>query len=158
MQGIVHCSERVQNSKKAAMATYNILFDGYWLEKNKGVIPHICGVYAVYRCVHNVAANNVDLKELIYIGQASDVSERINTHDKLNDFNSTLGKGETLCYSCAQVEKKELDIVENALIIAQSPRLNVRVENGIDFSDCQFLVSGQCALLKYTNFTVTQNK
>lgn len=140
------------------MVTYNIQFDGYWLDQNKGNIPHISGVYVVYRGVYNASLNNVDLKEIIYIGQSEDVNVRLSSHDKMNEFMSTLKEGEILCYSCAKVAASELDIIENALIIAQSPRLNVKVENNIDFSNCQFVLRGQCALMNYTNFTVTSNR
>lgn len=140
------------------MMTYNIRFEGYWLDTNKGNIPHCGGVYVVYRAVFDALTNRVDLKEIIYIGQAKDINQRINTHDKLNEFISTLNPGEILCYSIARiVNDGDLDLIENALIIAQSPRINQRVESNIDFSDYQFSLSGQCALMKYSNFTVTLN-
>jgi len=139
------------------MTTYNINFEGYWLEKNKGNMPHCVGVYVVYRSIYNATANIVDLKEIIYIGQAQDINERINTHDRLADFKDALGNDETLCYACAQIKKPDLDIVENALIIAQSPRLNAKKDTTLNFDNCQFVVSGQCELIKYKNFTVNLN-
>ena len=63
-----------------------------------------------------------------------------------------------MCYSCAAIEEKDLDIVENALIIAQKPYLNKTVRDSLNFSEKRFQVSGKCTLLKHTDFTITSNK
>jgi excinuclease UvrABC nuclease subunit len=136
------------------MQTYNIQFEGYWLEKNKAGIPAKSGVYMVYRSKYDVALDKVTLLEIIYIGQSSDVKDRIANHDRIPDFQKTLTQGETLSYAFAPVMSQDLDVVEKALIIAQRPRLNEQNQSSIDFGDKQFQVSGKCALLKYTNFTI----
>ena len=136
------------------MQTYNIQFEGYWLEKNKAGIPTMSGVYMVYRSIYDAASDKVTLLEIIYIGQAVDVNNRIANHERLSDFQKTLEAGETLSYAFAPVQAQDLGVVEKALIIAQKPRLNKQVESSEDFSGKQFLVSGRCVLLKYTNFTI----
>ena len=45
--------------------TYNIQFEGYWLEKNKAGIPAKSGVYMVYRSKYDVASDTVTLLEII---------------------------------------------------------------------------------------------
>ena len=137
------------------MRTYNIQFEGYWLERNKNDVPAKSGVYLVYRGKYNQRNNSVDLSEIIYIGQSVNMRERIVNHDHIQSFESVLNFGETLCYSCAAVDKNDLDIVENALIIAQTPRLNDTKQSNLDYSEKRFQVSGRCSLLKYNDFTIT---
>ncbi len=137
------------------MRTYYIQFEGYWLERNKTDVPARSGVYLVYRGTVNQGNNRVDLHEIIYIGQSVNMRERIANHDHILDFEAMLSSGETLCYSCAAVDEKDLDIVENALIIAQKPRLNEIKQRGLDYSEKRFQVSGRCSLLKYNDFTLT---
>ena len=140
------------------MKTYNIQFEGYWLERNKMDVPARSGVYMVYRGKYNQEKNMVDLYEIIYIGQSVNMRERIVNHDHIKAFEATLSHGEVLCYSCAAVDEKDLDIVENALIIAQKPRLNETKQSNLDYSDKRFLVGGRCSLLKYNDFTITTNQ
>lgn len=137
------------------MRTYIIQFEGYWLERNKKDVPAKSGVYMVYRGKYNSVKNSVDLYEIIYIGQSVNMRDCIMNHDHIQAFQNTLNIGETLCYSCAAVDKKDLDIVENALIIAQKPQLNETRLSGLDYSEKRFQVSGRCSLLKYTDFTIT---
>ena len=137
------------------MRIYSILFEGYWLERNKEDVPARSGVYLVYRGKYNQEKNKVDLNEIIYIGQSVNMRQRIVNHDHIRLFESSLENGETLCYSCAAIDDADLDIVENALIIAQKPRLNETKQSNLDYSEKRFQVSGRCALLKYTDFTIT---
>lgn len=137
------------------MRIYNIQFEGYWLERNKKYVPAKSGVYMVYRGKYNQGNNSVDLYEIIYIGQSMNMKERIANHDHIQVFEATLNYGETLCYSCAAVDENDLDIVENALIIAQKPRLNETKQGNLDYSEKRFQVSGRCSLIKFKNFTIT---
>ena len=139
------------------MRTYNIQFEGYWLEQNKNDVPAKSGVYLVYRGKYNQGNNSVDLFEIIYIGQSVNMRERIVNHDHIHTFVDALNFGETLCYSCAPVDENDLDVVENALIIAQKPRLNETRQCNLDYSEKRFQVSGRCALLKYNDFTIAKN-
>lgn len=140
------------------MRTYNIQFEGYWLERNKNDVPAKSGVYMVYRGKYNQEKNSVDLYEIIYIGQSVNMRERIVNHDHIEAFEDALNYGETLCYSCAAVDESDLDLVENALIIAQKPRLNEMRQSNLDYSEKRFQVSGRCSLLKYNDFTILSKK
>lgn len=140
------------------MRTYNIQFEGYWLERNKKDVPAKCGVYMVYRGKYNQEKNSVDLYEIIYIGQSVNMRERIVNHDHIEAFEDALNYGETLCYSCAAVDEGDLDLVENALIIAQKPCLNETKQSNLDYSEKRFQVSGRCSLLKYNDFTISSKK
>lgn len=136
------------------MHTYNIQFEGYWLEKNKTGIPAKSGVYMVYRSKYDSSSDRVTLLDIIYIGQSENVQSRIVNHDRRNDFQKTLSADETLSYAFAPVSSPDIDVVEKALIISQKPPLNDQIKSNIDFSDKHFQVDGKCALLKYTNFTI----
>ena len=131
-------------------------FIGYWRDENKAYLPSISGVYLVYRCVHNTERNTVSLKEIIYIGQSYNIKNEFSSHAKADEFKAKLSNGEELCYSCAFVEKADLDIVENALIFAQQPPLNEDLKNNYNHDTASFALTGRCKLMKYNNFRITR--
>lgn len=135
------------------MKKYNINFNGYWIEGKTSGMPTTSGIYLVYRCVY--AEGGVTLKEIIYIGQSENLHERINSHDKKDLFKQQCREGETVCYSVAEVSPDSLNIVENALVFAQKPILNVEYTDRFIYEvPVSFLVEGRCKLLKYQNFTI----
>ena len=135
--------------------SYSLIFNGYWREIDKKGIPSKSGIYLVYRCVYNVKSNTVGLKDIIYIGQAENVRERIVNHDRLTDFMSQLQQGEELCYSVAEVSKSDLDVVENALIFAQKPILNDKLKDSYNHGAVTVKVDGRCACMKYSVFKIS---
>lgn len=137
------------------MKRYTLNFKGYWRECNKGGVPSESGIYLVYRCMYNQESKTVSLKELIYIGQSRDVKTRLATHTKLEEFKNVCMPGETLCYSFAQVNENDLDLVENALIFAQKPRLNHALYDEYNHDSASFELIGRCSLMKYTNFKIS---
>lgn len=135
------------------MKKYNINFNGYWIEKKTSGIPTTSGIYLVYRCVY--AEGSVKLKEILYIGQSQNLHDRINNHDKKDLFKQECKEGETVCYSIAEMSSGDLDIVENALIFAQKPRLNNDCKDHFKFDvPVSFIVEGRCKLLKFQNFKI----
>lgn len=136
------------------MKQYNINFKGYRRDCNKASLPHYSGVYMVYRCIYDSTSDKVTLNEIIYIGQAEDLNERLNNHDKYSMFQNTCESGEEICYAYANVSMDDLDIVENALIFAQKPRLNSDLVDSYNHESAAFLVEGKCKLLEYTDFTI----
>lgn len=137
------------------LKTYSLDFKGYWREINKRGIPSKSGIYLVYRCVYDADNNTVGLKEIMYIGQAENVHDRIANHDRLNDFNTQLQKGEELCYSFAEVAISDLDILENALIFAQKPVLNDVLKDSFKYGAVEVKLDGRCACMKYTDFKIS---
>lgn len=135
--------------------SYSLIFNGYWREIDKSAVPSKSGIYLVYRCVYNKQSNTVGLKEIIYIGQAENVKERLDNHDRLPDFNAQLQRGEELCYSVADVSKNDLDVVENALIFAQKPILNNQLKDSFNHGAVTVKVDGRCACMKYTDFKIS---
>ncbi|MBP3838283.1 MAG: GIY-YIG nuclease family protein [Prevotella sp.] len=135
--------------------SYSLNFEGYWREINKNGIPAKSGVYLVYRCVYDAKSNTVGLKDIIYIGQAENLHDRIAGHEKLSDFKTQLQRGEELCYSVAQIPITDLDIVENALIFAQKPELNDNLKNTFNHGAVSMKLDGRCACMKYTDFKIS---
>ena len=120
------------------MKKYNVTFLGYRRDANAGTLPSSSGVYMIYRCVYNEETKKVDLKELFYIGQAFDLNDEINHHARRKEFLAQAQKGEQICYAYARVDKADLDIIENALIFAQKPRMNTNLVNNYnhDAAEC----------------------
>lgn len=137
------------------MIEYNLNFRGYWIDANTSGIPQVSGVYLVYRCTYD--DGGVTLKELLYIGQSKNLRERINDHEKKEQFLRECREGETICYSVAEVPQKDLDVVENALIFAQKPRLNTQYKDSFEHeSPVSLNLEGRCKLMKYVNFTINR--
>lgn len=136
------------------MKQYNINFKGYRRDCNKATLPHYSGVYMVYRCKYDSTSDKVSLKKIIYIGQAEDLNERLNKHEKYSKFLEVCETGEELCYAYANISMDDLDIVENALVFAQKPLLNSDLVDNFNHESAGFLVEGKCALLEYTDFTI----
>ena len=139
------------------MKKYNVTFMGYRRDVNAKTLPSSSGIYMVYRCVYNEDKNTVDLLELFYIGQAFDLNHEINYHARREEFLAQAKEGEQICYAYARVDKADLDIVENALIFAQKPRLNTNLRNNYNHEAAQFQIEGKCALLQHTNYSIGED-
>lgn len=136
------------------MNEFELQFNGYWRYQNRMGIPDASGIYLVYRAKYNEKENTVGLLEIIYIGQAASMRERISTHEKISEFNQELLQGEELCFACAEVSE-HLDEVENALIFAQKPKLNENLKDRYKYKiPAKFKIDGKCILLKYTDFSI----
>ena len=136
------------------MKKYNVLFNGYRRDVNNAGLPTYSGIYIVYRCTFNEGKQTVSLKELLYIGKAENIQERILNHNKRPEFMAALIEGEQICYSYAEVKEQDLDIVENALVYAQKPRLNEELVDSYNHEPAQFNIEGKCSLLNYTYFSI----
>lgn len=136
------------------MKQYNVIFKGYRRDCNKATFPTYSGIYMVYRCTYHSDTEKVSLKEIIYIGQAKNLNERLNNHEKYSDFQNQCKTEEELCYAYAKVDEKDLDVVENAIVFAQKPPLNTDLKDSYNHDSAGFLVEGNCSLLKYTDFKI----
>lgn len=136
------------------MKTYNITFKGYRRDEKAGTLPNYSGIYMIYRCKYNPKTEKVLLKELFYIGQSKDLNREINQHVRHEEFMSQANEGEEICYAYAQVDNASLDIVENALIYMQQPRLNDNLKESFNHPASEFHFDGCCALLKEVDFSI----
>ena len=53
--------------------TFEVEFDGFWIEERVESLATGSGIYTVHTCVYNATTNTVDLRRLIYIGEAENV-------------------------------------------------------------------------------------
>ena len=136
------------------MKTYDLKFKGYWRDVNRQGLPMTAGIYIVYKCIYNELSDTVTLLEILYIGQAKNLNERVDTHDKRDTFLGKCNGAETLCYSVAEVKETDLNIVENALVFAQKPALNDKLKDTFNYESAEFHIEGRCALLGHLNFTI----
>ena len=137
------------------MKTISLEFDGYWREVNKGGIPAESGVYGVYACTYNKDQKTVSLRELVYVGESSDVNSRISNHERLSDWKKRLRAGETLCYSFAKVAGNDRLRAEAAVIFHHKPPCNVEYKHSFPFADTTITATGKHAKIDDT-FTVYQ--
>lgn len=137
------------------MKKYVVFFNGYRRDVLRNGLPEKSGIYMIYRCKFNEIEKSVSLKELFYIGQSKNINHEVCYHARRNEFLQQAEQGETICYSYAFVDEKELDIIENALIFTQKPRLNEKLKDNYNHEDAQFIIEGKNGLLKYTDFSIT---
>lgn len=136
------------------MKVYNITFKGYRRDINAGSLPNYSGIYLVYICNFNPETDKVSLVELFYIGKSKDINREINQHNRHDEFLSQAKDGEEICYAYAQVDESTLDIVENALIYMQKPRLNLYLKDNFNHQPSEFHIDGSCALLFKVDFSI----
>jgi len=136
------------------LPTYKKVFEGYRIDSDVDTLPRESGVYMIYRCVFDKKTNSVDLKELFYIGKASDLLQEVKYHKRREEFLAQARDGEVICYSFALVNKLQYDIIENSLIFMQKPRLNNNLTDSYDHQDAVFHFSGACDLLKYKDYKI----
>lgn len=129
------------------MKSYSLNFEGSWIDVNRHFMPNYAGVYLVYRGTHNAEKQTVNCAEIIYIGKALDIRQRLSNHDKRNAFVNELQNGEVLFYSCAKVPIEDLDRVENALIYKMQPKLNDILKDSFLYPITRVISEGACALL-----------
>ena len=128
-------------------------FDGYWREVNKNGIPSQSGIYCVYVCTYNATEKNVSIKKLLYIGESTNVHDRIADHDRLDDWKNELTSNETLCYSFAAISGDDRKRAEAALIFKHKPPMNEEYVNNFPYDDTQISLTGETTFL-ITTFTV----
>ncbi|MCA9609498.1 MAG: GIY-YIG nuclease family protein [Myxococcales bacterium] len=136
-----------------AETTIKMEFEGYWRDVNSGGIPSASGVYSVYAATHDAREKTVDLKRLLYIGEAADVGDRIRNHERRADWTRQLRTGEVLCFAIGRVASTIRNRAEAALIFKHQPPLNTSCTEEFKYDRTTMSLSGQCALLT-TYFTV----
>lgn len=134
-----------------AEMTIKLTVGGYWREPNVGGVPAQSGIYCVYTCTHN-PDDTVALKKLVYIGEAANVQDRIQYHEKWEDWRRHLRAGEQLCFTFAPITNSR-ERGEAAMIHHHKPAENVEYRHSFPFDTTTMSLSGQTALLD-TFFTV----
>lgn len=136
------------------MKSFNLNFDGYYSDSNRVGLPNKSGIYLVFTG-KSLPGNKVDLRSLIYIGQAKDLRERLTTHDKHEAFLAKCNEGELPYYSYALACINDLDIVENALVYNTKLELNDKLKFHYNHSDSvRLIMNGACGELFGTTICI----
>ena len=133
--------------------TIKIKFQGYWRDAKKESIPAKSGLYCVYKCTHNVRDKNLSIHNLIYIGEAENVRNRVAQHEKYSEWHRSIRPGNELCFSFGIVDSKNRDRAEAAMIFKHKPSLNPEYNDSFPFDKTTMSLSGKTDLLT-THFTV----
>ena len=136
-----------------ASLKFSLEFLGYWRYENRGGVPEKSGVYCVYASTYNSFDETVNLKRLLYIGEAGNMRERLQNHEKLKDWERQLEPGEIISFSCVKVDAYYRERVEAALIYKHKPPVNSEYVNNFPYDETTISTSGCNALLS-TYFTV----
>ena len=137
-----------------AAKSYSLAFDGYWRDPLEGGLPAESGIYCVYACTHDTRANTVSLRKLLYIGEATNVQERIRGHERRQDWGQDLQYGEVLCFSAALIApESDRQRAEAAMIHHHKPPCNVEYVHSFPYDQTTISTSGRNTLLD-SYFTV----
>lgn len=131
------------------MKRISLIFEGYFTSES--AVPSRSGIYAVYRGTNNTN-NTVTLKELVYVGESSNVRDRLSGHEKKPDWERHLLYGETLIYSFAPIVA-DREQAEAAIINHHKPKENSEYAHSFPFEDTQMNLSGKHKFLD-NSFTV----
>lgn len=140
------------------MTNYSLNFNGYYYQAGLSNVPQTSGVYIFYRCIPNVIKREVDIQELLYIGKATNLQQRIGDHFKITDplrLNKYLKNGEELCFSYAECDGRSIDVIENGLMFMQKPVANTNlVFRFHHLLPVAIACKGSCDLLNRNTFTL----
>lgn len=114
------------------------------------------GIYCVYAGTDYPEAEKCTLRQLLYIGEAGDVYDRLINHEKLNEWKCFLEYGETLFISIAFIGKSDRKIAEAACIFKHKPPLNVEYVKNYPYEDVEIHISGEHSKL-YSEFVVNKS-
>jgi len=137
--------------------TFDIEFNGYWIEVDKGGVPKKSGVYCVYECRYNEKEERISIKKLLYIGEAEEVNDRISNHEKLKEWNKYVENGNTLCYSFSPVDTSDRERVEAALIYKHKPLVNTEYKDSFPYDTTHIKTEGKNKFLE-KSFTVYKSE
>ena len=132
--------------------SYSLTFDGYYLAP--GGLPSNSGIYCVYACTHNAPAQTVGLRKLLYIGEAANVRSRVDGHERRQDWEWKLQRGEVLCFSAALIApESDRQRAEAAMIHQHKPPCNVEYVHSFPYEQTT-ISTGGCNTLLSPYFTV----
>jgi hypothetical protein len=136
--------------------TYQLDFNGYWLEQHAGGLPAESGIYAVYAGLYNSQTDTVTLNRLLYLGEAADMCNRVSGHERRPAWKRQLRAGEVLCFSAALIGPiADRQRAEAAMIFKHKPVCNTEYVDSFPFETTTIGTGGRNALM-HASFTVTR--
>ncbi len=139
-----------------AEATIVVHINGYWREEYLPEILTHPGIFFVYEANHNPEENTVDLLNLIYIGEAINIRERIKTHEKTHAWKSFIKKPNELFFASGIVDHHLLVRAKTAYIFGNNPIGNNGHIFHFPFDSTTLISTGKTAFLKPT-ITIRKN-
>ena len=128
--------------------SYTLEFEGYWLESGIGNWQMKSGIYCVYACTYDESENAVDIRKLLYIGEAENVSSRIDKHQYKSKWQRYLRDGEEFCFSAAPISPdSDRERAEAAMINHHKPPCNTEYVNNFDYDKTTITTNGKNAKL-----------
>lgn len=114
-------------------------------------LPKESGVYVVYRYKRFLLGGVY--REVLYIGKADNLFNRVSKHEDWEDWENVLKWGEEIAFSYTLVSSKNKDNerVEATLINRNKPPLNVEYKNNFTFPDTIVICSGNHHLIQKRN-------
>jgi hypothetical protein len=133
-----------------AEATIIVYINGYWREKDISSILIHPGVFFVYESIYHPEEHTIDLLNLVYIGEALNIRERIRTHEKYTIWKNLFKPGHELCFATGSVEDYFRERVKTAYVFGNNPLANNGAIYQFPFDNTTLISTGKTALLKPT--------
>jgi hypothetical protein len=134
------------------MKNYNKTFQGYYRYEKRNAIPADQGVYAVMSCKYQEKSKSVMLTKLLYIGQATDLNQRLNNHDHLNCWKKHLKPGEEICFNFTLIDDSDdLDRIEATLIYVNMPPCNEQGLENFNYLPTTVTCQGRYEMIQKVN-------
>ena len=127
---------------------FQLNFNGYWNEPHFDLIPNESGIYCVYICTTNWNTQHTIYEQLIYIGEAEDIRERIKNHEKADEWHNLCDKDQHLRFSFARISNENTrKKLEAALIFEHQPITNDQHTKSFDYADTIIKLKGDICYL-----------
>jgi hypothetical protein len=139
-----------------AEQTFVVNITGYWLDRQRYNMTESAGLVFVYEAKYNEADETVDLLGIIYIGEAANVTEKLNSADLQAEWRSLIKPENELCYACASVDNHHLIRVAAAYVNTHVPPGNKEYTESFPFDQTTVISTGRTALL-YPVITARRN-
>ena len=137
------------------MKIFNKTINGYWREMDVSYMPQKSGVYFVYRGKYDAASDRVSIRELLYVGKAENINERLLNHEKYGLWKRYLWNGEELLFSCTEEGTTANARLEAAYIYEHQPICNTQGKDSFNYPLTRVISSGSTAQLQL-DFSVQQ--
>ena len=114
---------------------------------------HHLGIFFVYECRYNQDADTVSLIKLLYVGEAENLRDRINSHPLYATWKSSIKDENEICFATAYVDPKKRTLAKACFIYDLKPVMNSDYKQYFPFEETSVTAVGKTRLLK-TNFIV----
>ncbi|MBC9795895.1 GIY-YIG nuclease family protein [Sinomicrobium weinanense] len=123
-------------------------FKGYWRAGDNRGLPTYSGIFVVQSYYHDRDKSTVSMNDLIYIGAADNINERVRNHEKKSLWKQKLKPGEQFCYSCTPVRKEDRERIVAALIHVHQPPANSTYVDTFPFDTTRIRLCGDYPVLE----------